>query len=426
MHNSSSGRTIIFIIILFYICFSLFNYSPIEEDAFIYFRCAENIINGHGYSFNAGTRIEACSSLIWLYLLIPFLKLGCNILTVSKILGIVLGCLSLLSIYAITRYFTHQMPWVVLPSFLTSCSLPFILWNQMGLETSLYALMLLSLIIICLNQRFFILWPLISILLVLTRPEGAFLLLGLAPVFYFYRAMRKEIIYSSLLFLVLLLTIMLLRLFYFHDFLPSPFYTKIYAGKLSEGFLYTHTFFKDHYMYIFLAPLLYMAWKEWNWEKRRAIVFGFIAVYLLWVVLGGSEGLFKPFFRHFVPVIPLIYIYIITGIEKIFCGSRLLKGIVYIAILLLGLFSLLLPRSYSPSFELMPNPVTKNINCFFKNPGDYLHSTLNRVRYPAKFNHPIDGENKQILLGEFIKANYFEGSKLLYDQMGQTPLPSRY
>jgi hypothetical protein len=378
-------------------------------------------MHDHGYSFNAGNRIEVCSSLTWLYLLILLLKSGFNILVASKILGIVLGCLSLFIIYAITKCFTQQMPWVILPAFLTSASIPFLFWNQMGLETALYTLILLSLILICLKQDRFIYWPVLSLLLVLTRPEGIFLLVGLLPVFYVYRDRRKTIIRSSLLLIVLFLTIIILRLFYFHDFLPSPFYTKIYPGKSLEGFFYIHSFFKSHYMYIFLLPFLYMVWKKWNWEKGRTFVFGFMVSYLLWVVWGGSEGIFKPFFRHLVPVIPVIYIYTITGIEKIFESSKTVKRAVAMAILLLGFITLLLPRSHTPSYELMPNPIISNIKCFFNDAGSYWQLFRNRLQDPAKFNQASEGINQQILLGEFIKGNYINGSTLLYDQMGQTP-----
>ena len=237
--------------------------------------------------------------------------------------------------------------------------------------------------------------------------------------FYFYRERRKEIIYPALLFFILFLTIVLLRLFYFHDLLPSPFYTKIYPGKLSEGLLYLHSFFKNHYMYLFLAALVYPAWKKWNWGKDRNILLGFIAVYLLWIVLGSAEN--NAFFRHAVPIIPVIYIYGITGIEKSCEGFRIIKYGVFITILLFGFAGLLLPKGQTVFNEPIPNPVLKNIENFIKNPGEYTKLIAKRWQDPAKFNHLNYEGNKQILLGEFIKRNYFEGSTLLHDQMGQAP-----
>ena len=85
MRHVSSEKQIVLATIVLYICCSLFNYSIIDEDAFIYFRCVENAINGYGYSFNPGEKIEACSSLSWFFLLYLSRVLGCNLLTFSKI-----------------------------------------------------------------------------------------------------------------------------------------------------------------------------------------------------------------------------------------------------------------------------------------------------------------------------------------------------
>ncbi len=56
--------------VIFYAALVAIGFDDIEEDAFIYFRFAENIANGYGYVFNVGgERIEACSGLIWLGLM---------------------------------------------------------------------------------------------------------------------------------------------------------------------------------------------------------------------------------------------------------------------------------------------------------------------------------------------------------------------
>lgn len=50
------------IMLCVYAGLSFFMSSIIDEDAFIYFRCAENILQGNGYVFNpGGEHIEACS-----------------------------------------------------------------------------------------------------------------------------------------------------------------------------------------------------------------------------------------------------------------------------------------------------------------------------------------------------------------------------
>ena len=52
---------------LFYALLVAIGFNDIEEDAFIYFRFAKNIVDGYGYVFNiGGEHIEACSGLLWL------------------------------------------------------------------------------------------------------------------------------------------------------------------------------------------------------------------------------------------------------------------------------------------------------------------------------------------------------------------------
>ena len=52
--------------VVFYAALIAIGFDDIEEDAFIYFRFAENIAQGYGYVFNiGGERIEACSGLLW-------------------------------------------------------------------------------------------------------------------------------------------------------------------------------------------------------------------------------------------------------------------------------------------------------------------------------------------------------------------------
>ena len=408
-------KVILLVIILLYICLSLFNYSFITEDAFIYFRFVENLINGYGCAFNPGEKIEACSSMSWLFLLTALGGFDFPILTAAKVLGIICGCFSLFLIFKITEKFTTQMPWVVLPSLLSSLSMSFLLFNQLGLETSLYTLTFLCLIFVCLESNSFVYFPVVSIIFILTRPEALFLLLGLIPGCFFYRSQGKKIVFSFTILVVLFLIVTLVKFFYFQDLLPSPFYKKIFAGKYSYGILYLHDFFKSHYLYYFCLPLIFTIWKKWNWEEKRFILFGFIIVFLLWAMLGGAEP--KPSFRYCAPVIPLIHIYVITGIKNAFSNLTRLKKVAVTAYILLFCYLSLMQTS-NPMFG---NPIADNVDDFLDRPREYLRFVTARMRKPAKFNHIGNPSSKDLLLGEFVKLNYNRGSTVLYDQMGQAP-----
>ena len=101
------------------------------------------------------------------------------------------------------------------------------MWNQMGLETALYTVILLWLISISLNEASCVkYWPAVAALLITTRPEGLFLLSGLIPAFCVYRHKKKALLYSCAAFCVIVLLLFLLRFFYFHEFFQTPFIIK--------------------------------------------------------------------------------------------------------------------------------------------------------------------------------------------------------
>jgi hypothetical protein len=421
MHNK--GKIILAMggIIAAYVLSSFFMSNIIDEDAFIYFRCAENILQGSGYVFNqGGEKIEACSSATWLLLLVLFRWLGFNIIIAAKILGIILGVVSLVLIYLVTRNFLNDMPWAVVPSLLTALTPPFILWNQMGLETSLYTATLLLLVLICMNDaQFFWSWPVVALFLIATRPEGFFLVLGLTSAFYFLRVQKKELRYSTLFFLCGAFCLLATRFFYFHDFLPSPFYHKIQPGKYKMGIQYIHHCFRDYYLYAFIIPALFFIFKKWNWGKRRFILFGFNIIYLLWVIIAGSD--YKPFYRHMVPVLPLLYIYIITGVLQALAAaisSRNLLSVGYVIIAAVAIFL------FSPVQWYFEDRIEhfglSRVNDFLAAPERYICLCVSRFTEPVKYDY--NGElDTQILLGEFIKKNYTPGAVLVYDQMGRVP-----
>ena len=408
---------IIIIIIVFYTALSFLSCSYIYEDAFIFFRVAEYIVNGFGCVFNPGEHTEVCSSFTWLMLLAFFRSLGADILITSKLLGICFGCCSLFIIYKITALFTARTSQQVLPVFLTAVSLPFLMWNQMGCETALYTLVFLCLILVCLDKKTFIYWPAMAVPLVATRPEGLLLLAGIVPAFFLYRETKRRAFYSIAVFAIVYLAMLTARFLYFVDLLPSAFYVKIYSGKYLEGLAYVHCFFKDYYMYYFCALLLFFIWRRSNWQERRSILFGFIIVYLSWVVLGAAEP--KIYYRHIIPLIPLLYIYICTGLEhspgNFSTGT---KWVLNLGMIAFGCVGLLLPQTrwIDKSVE---NPVMLSARRLAYDPDEYLRFCLERVKNPAAYNY-IDG-NAQLVIGEFIKRNYFSGATILYDQMGQTP-----
>lgn len=413
MNRVLTPAAAIFLVVLFYVCFSLFNYCMIEEDAFIFFRFVENIVNGNGHVFNRPDgRIEACSSLPWLYLLVLFRTFGCDLPTVSKMLGICFGGVSLLLLYRIGRILAATFIWAIIPTLLAALSVPFLFWNQMGMETALYTAIFLCFILVSLDTSLFFWWPLCAVLLMVTRPEGIFIVLGMIPSFIFAGGWTKEMRISAALFVSAAIMLLVARFLYFHDFFPSAFYHKVSPGQHWEGLYYVHMFFRDHFLYALCIPLAGFIGRRWNWERKRLIVFTFIVVHLTWVVLAGKE-FGKPFYRPLVPVIPLIYVYVVTGAEKMLAGwGARRKLLAYGYLMLFAIAALLLSRNYWQLHLRIPNPVWENIKYVYANSGV-------AAAYRARIAEPL--RSRQVLIGDFIRRNYAPGSTLVYDQMGAVP-----
>ena len=55
-----------------------------QDDAYISFRYADNLVNGHGLVFNPGERVEGITNLLWTVLFVPVLAAGLDPAPVSK------------------------------------------------------------------------------------------------------------------------------------------------------------------------------------------------------------------------------------------------------------------------------------------------------------------------------------------------------
>ena len=71
----------------------------IQDDAFISFRYADNLVSGHGLVWNAGERIEGYTNFLWTLLMVVPLALKLDPVPVSFIVGLILFACSLIMTY---------------------------------------------------------------------------------------------------------------------------------------------------------------------------------------------------------------------------------------------------------------------------------------------------------------------------------------
>jgi len=85
-----AGRSLHVFLILFAL-FGLFMLGLgvcVQEDAFISFRYASNLIQGHGLVYNVGERVEGYTNFLWTLILAGGMALGADPVPLSRFLGI--------------------------------------------------------------------------------------------------------------------------------------------------------------------------------------------------------------------------------------------------------------------------------------------------------------------------------------------------
>lgn len=114
------------------ILFALLSYQFIDfyqDDAYVYCRYAENILNGNGPVFNVGERVEGFTSPLWLLELTGLVSIGVDAPLASKLLGII-HALGIVALFAFSRVQTVRLGAYVIA--LNGC---IAVWSVGGLDT---------------------------------------------------------------------------------------------------------------------------------------------------------------------------------------------------------------------------------------------------------------------------------------------------
>jgi hypothetical protein len=142
------------------------------DDAYITFRYARNLADGHGFVYNAGEHVLGTTTPLWTLLLTPFQAVGLSLPAVALVLALAFDVLSALAL----RSLLDRLGYARAVSF--GAAILFVLFAdylglaRSGMETSLFVLLvLLSLERLARQQPAAATWAACGALL--TRPEGA-------------------------------------------------------------------------------------------------------------------------------------------------------------------------------------------------------------------------------------------------------------
>jgi tetratricopeptide (TPR) repeat protein len=358
-------------------CLSL-NFT--QDDAFISYRYVENLLQGRGLVFNAGERVEGYTNFLWIIFLSFFAKLGLNVITISKILGIASGCVTLLLLHQISQLFFSRRDWFfsLFPPFLLTSTSAFAYWSISGLETTFFVMMVLVSVYLYLTYPR--LWVISCVLCTLVRPEGG-LVFGIILLhkFLFRRNTLGEALSSLGGFALLLFPFVIFKVLYYGDVLPNPFYAKtgLSFEYVKSGLEYSWLFSRHYALWggLYLLPIF--LYKGFGTRERLLVLF--VYLYTLYVIVIGGDVLMVH--RFFLPILPLLYLLLVICLQRIHIkfksGLRARKVLIFLLLSISALFFLLphkwirgvraaerqlvdrmqfvaeyLGRNYGPSFSL--------------------------------------------------------------------------
>ncbi len=270
------------------------------DDAYISYRYARNLLEGHGLVYNPGEYVEGMTNLLWTLLVGAGLWLHADARTVGHALGVASGAAVLLATFAYANTgLPRRQGWVGgVAAWVVLASLPFAYWTTSGMETPLFAALVTATLLAEARDRPG--WAVTAALAAsTTRPEGV-LVAGLVfgwRVFARWRAEGAPVLLWPALYALGMLALTGFRILYYGSPVPNTFFAKVGGVPPLRGFYYAAGFWVAGPC-LLLVPAVFLQTKERRWWPAT----GFAAVLTGYVVAVGGDAF--PYARFFVPVIP--------------------------------------------------------------------------------------------------------------------------
>jgi len=286
------------------------------DDAFISFRYAQHLVEGHGLVFNLDPSerpVEGYTNFTWTMWLAFGRWLGCTgtaLETWSNVWGVLChaGAVWLLAILAWRASDRRAAAPIAACGYAAihhGASLA-----PAGLETALFVLLATALLRICSERttaRTAATAGGVAVFAAMTRPDGA-LLAAIAGSFVLHDAWKgrslRIVVAFALPFLLVFAPYLLWRHSYYGYWLPNTYYAKAGGGPLLElGVAYVVEFGKCYWA--LLPAVLALPWilLRRTEARRAAAIAAFVLPYLAFVVWVGGDFMFA---RFLLPILPAL------------------------------------------------------------------------------------------------------------------------
>jgi arabinofuranosyltransferase len=364
----SKKKILIFICLLAY--FAILNflrnsylYTTILDDAYIFFRYADNIFNGYGFVWNIGEApVEGYTSFLYLFTLIIAKFLAFDLELFAILFGTITSAFTLYFAYLIYDYLYPRDQIKTSANIVTiiilALSPAFAYWSGAGMETSFYSMFLVMTIYYLLklpdSVKKNLLKGILFGLLCVLRFEAV--LFFLATLYYlvkkensFYRIkIGGNAILFVIGFTIIFGTYFIWRWVYFGYFFPNTFYAKTGGGfqQIVGGFLYIIKALRLFYGFGWIPIILVMLFfRKSMFTSKAVFLFSIGLVSLVTTILIGGDHFHLG--RFILPVFPLLFIFFPPAINKMLTTQTKhlnLKPILRATILLVIVTALLLVK----------------------------------------------------------------------------------
>ena len=295
----------------------------VQDDAFISFRYARHLAEGHGLVWNVGERpIEGFTNLLWTLLVALAMKCGREPVATSMVLGLGSFVVTMLATQAIVTLLTGSRFAAWVATVLLGTNYTFSAYATGGLETQLQAALftvaawLTLRVIVRKERRHLAALSVVLALAIATRLDSALVVvvLGIAATLAIVRDLEDGRS-RSLALLILpggagVVALVAWKLSYFGAVLPNTFYVKAASPALGfRGVEYVVAFLRHYGLLLASAIASVFAVRAAKASGRRALVL--LAAVALWTLYVAAVGGDFMEFRFMVPVLPLFVAFLV-------------------------------------------------------------------------------------------------------------------
>ncbi len=414
--------------------------SCVAEDAYISFRYAENLIQGHGLVWNVGEPpVEGYTNFLWVILSALALVLGLPVPVFTQAVGIVSGIAIVFLTYLYARRLLNLADYSLIPCLFLAVSGPFATWAASGMETNFFALCILTGCYFFArfwqgrHYRYLYVTAIALLIATLTRPEGFLIaaVLGILHLRFLYKSQEnicKASLLSLFIYLVPFLIYFTWRFSYFGYPLPNTFYAKTGGGiyQYLRGGIYLG-YFSAYFIFPLLLPVFLWWWEKGTSFKSPAPMgndtkpnIGMMScltlcvIYTMYIIFVGGD--YMAMFRFFVPILPLIYLCFGSVFRTLYYSpSMTTKRRALVHVLLIFAVTATIFQS-TPAEKIILHPPLFQHGQYQGVMTERWHST--RLSLIGQFFHDYKRDNDESLATDAIGAiGYFSGMKI-YDIYG--------